>query len=180
MTNLQQLLQKTVAHLKSEYGTLQIGRASTSLVEEIIIESYGTRMSLKSSANISCPDAKTIKIEPWDKNLVGKIEKAILGANINITPQNMGESILLPIPPMTEERRKQIVKLVHEMSENSKISIRQSRQDSLKEIKKQKDDKEISEDEFKKKEKEIQEQVDKANKEIEDLTSQKEKEVLTV
>ena len=144
------------------------------------VESYGTHMALRTSANISCPDVKTLKIEPWDKNHIGEIEKTLRASNLNINPQNMGDYILLPIPPLTEERRKQIVKLVHDMSENTKISVRQARQDALKDIKRQKDDKEISEDEFKKKEKHIQDQINQANKEIDTLTIQKEKEVLTV
>ena len=179
-TSLSQQLQKAVQHLKSEFMGLQIGRASAALVEEIQIESYGSLMALKASANISCPDSKTVKIEPWDKSLFGAIEKAILASSLGLNPQNMGTYLLLPIPPLTEERRKQIVKLVHEMAEQCKISIRQVRQEALKDIKHQKDDKAISEDEYKKKEKDIQEQIDQTNKEIEGLTGKKEKEVLTV
>ena len=178
--DLSQQIQKAITHLKTEYGGLQIGRASAALVEDMQVESYGTHMALRTSANISCPDVKTLKIEPWDKNLIGEIEKTLRASNLNINPQNMGDYILLPIPPLTEERRKQIVKLVHDMSENTKISVRQARQDALKDIKRQKDDKEISEDEFKKKEKHIQDQINQANKEIDTLTIQKEKEVLTV
>lgn len=98
-------LTKAIDHLKGELSSLQIGRASTTLVEDIQVESYGSMMGLKATANISCPDATTIRVEPWDKTLMPVIEKAITEARIGITPQNMGDSILLPIPPMTEDRR---------------------------------------------------------------------------
>lgn len=178
--DLSQQIEKAFSHLKSEYAALQIGRASAALVEEIQVESYGAHVPLRNTANISCPDVKTVKIEPWDKGLVGEIEKVLRTSSININPQNMGDYILLPIPPLTEERRKQIVKLVYEMSEHTKISVRQARQDAIKDLKRQKNDKEISEDDFKKREKQVQEKIDQINKEIDVLTNQKEKEILTV
>ncbi len=177
-TPLSQQLQKAVDHLKSEFATLQIGRANTALVEDLMVESYGTQMPLKSSANISCPDAKTVRIEPWDKNLVGEIEKAIRESSMGINPQNMGEYTLLPIPPLTEERRKQIVKLVHEMTENARIVVRQARQEAIKKLKNQKDNKEISEDEQKRQEKQVQEKMDEVNKSIDEISGNKEKEVM--
>lgn len=171
---------KAIDHLKKEFAGLQTGRASAALVDDIHVESYGAQMNLKSVANISCPDAKTIKIEPWDKSLMSEIEKAIQSSNIGINPQNMGEHIFLPVPPMTEERRKQMVKVVHEMVENAKIAIRNARHDEMKSIKLLKDESEISEDEQKSMEKEVQEKVDVANKEIEEIGKNKENEVMTV
>lgn len=180
IAELSTALDKAIKHLKEQFTSLQAGRANTSMVEEIQVESYGSMMDLKSVANISCPDAKTIRIEPWDKSLVGKIEKAIQVADIGIMPQNMGEHLLLPIPPMTEERRKKLVKLVHEEAEQARISVRNLRHDFLKKVKYQKDENEISEDEQKKREKQIQEKVDEANKQIEEISSGKEKDIMTV
>lgn len=178
--DLQAQVQKSIDHLKQEFASLQIGRASASLVDSVTVEVYGAASPLKQVANISCPDAKTIKIEPWDKSLVGDIEKAVHEANIGITPQNMGESIFLPIPPMTEERRKDIVKKVHQLAEDTKISIRNSRHDAMKFIKLQKEENEISEDQQKDLESDVQEIIDKSNKEIEELSKKKEQEILTV
>jgi len=180
INELDSSLQKIIEHLKSEFQRLQIGRANTSLVEDIELEVYGAKSVIKNNANISCPDAKTIKIEPWDKNILQEIEKAILAKNIGINPQNMGEFILCPIPPMTEERRKLIIKTVKEQAEKSKISIRNIRQDFLKKVKKQKDEKEISEDEQKKLDKQIEEKINDKNKQIEEITKNKENDILNI
>jgi len=170
----------TIEHLKKEYAGLQLGRSSATLVEDIMVESYGSKMNLKSVANISCPDAKTIKIEPWDQSLLQAIEKAIQESKIGINPQNMGDNIFLPIPPMTEDRRKQVAKLVHELGEQAKIAVRSARQDEMKSIKQEKEEDLISEDEQKQAEKEVQNKVDIANKTIEELVKNKEKEVLSI
>lgn len=180
LEELQAQIDKAINHLKTEFTALQIGRANASLVDEIEVESYGSKMPLKQVANIVCPDAKTIKIEPWDKNLVKEVEKAITEANIGINPQNMGESIFLPIPPMTEERRREMVKLVHELAEKAKISVRNARQDVMKMVKMQEDEKEISEDQRKDLEADVQERVDEANKSIDVTAKNKESEILTV
>ncbi len=171
---------KAIEHLRAEYAKLQIGRANSVLVEEISIESYGSQMPLKATANISCPDAKTIRIEPWDKSLIGEIEKAIQAANIGLNPQNMGDSILLPIPPMTEERRKDIVKTVHELAENARISIRSARHEAMKSIKSQKEEGDLSEDQQKDAESDVQEEIDKANKSIDEFMKKKETDVMSV
>lgn len=180
MIDLKAQIQKAIDHLKQECGKLQIGRASVGLVDEIEVESYGSMMALKSVANISCPDAKTVKVEPWDKSLLAAIEKAIQEANVGINPQNMGEHLFLPVPPMTEDRRKDMVKVVHELAEKARISVRNARHDKLKNLKGQKDNQEISEDEQKNAEKEVQEVVDNANKEIETIAKGKEADILKV
>lgn len=173
-------LENAIAHLQKEFAALQIGRASAVLVEDVEVESYGSLMPLKNVANISCPDPKTIKIEPWDKAVLGSIEQAIQASKLGINPQNMGEHLFLPIPPMTEDRRKQLVKFVHELAEKTKISIRNARHDELKSIKALKEDSEISEDEQKRLEKEVQDQVDQANQSVDERAKQKEKDILTV
>ena len=170
--------QKAIEHLRSRFAALQVGRASPDLVENIQLELYGARSSLKAAANISCPDAKTIRIEPWDKNIIKEIEKAVQTSSIGINPQNMGGYLLLPIPPLTEDRRKESVKQVHEITEQAHISIRNSRHETFKKIKIQKDNKEISEDEAKRLEKQAQEKTEEANRQINDLSKEKEKDVM--
>ncbi|NCP66729.1 ribosome recycling factor [bacterium] len=179
-SSLANQLDNAISHLQKEFSALQIGRASTLLVEDVEVESYGSMMPLKSVANISCPDPKTIKIEPWDKSVLGNIERAIQEANLGINPQNMGEHLFLPIPPMTEDRRKQMVKFVHELAEKAKISIRNARHDELKMIKAMKEEGELSEDEQKSMEKKVQEKVDQANQSVDERAKQKEKDILTV
>lgn len=173
-------LENALSHLQKEFAALQIGRASAVLVEDVEVESYGSMMPLKSVANISCPDPKTIKIEPWDKAIMASIEQGLQAANLGINPQNMGEHLFLPIPPMTEDRRKQLVKFVHELAEKTKISIRNVRHDELKSIKALKEEGELSEDEQKRLEKKVQEQVDQANQGVDERAKQKEKDILTV
>lgn len=173
-------LELALAHLKKQLATLQVGRASTGLVDGVQVEQYGTMGPIKSCANIAVPDAQTLRIEPWDKALVGAIEKAIMEANLGLNPTNMGEYLLVPIPPLTEERRKKLGKTVHEEGEKARISVRSVRQDALKAVKQQKDDKTVSEDEAKTMEKDIQKEVDTANQEIETLVKKKESDLMTV
>jgi len=177
---LKSQLKKAITHLQRQFAQLQAGRANTTMVEDLQVESYGAYSPLKNIANIGTPDAKTIRIEPWDKSVIGEIEKAILQADLGINPQNMGEYILLPIPPMTEDRRKALVKIVHEEGEHAKISIRNARAEARDLVKMQKDDKEISEDQAKDLENDIQAEVDKANKEIDEMTKAKEKDILSI
>jgi len=174
-------LNKVVDHLSTELGSLHVGRANVAMVDDIQINiaSYGSAMPLKSLANISCPDAQTLRIEPWDKSVMGDLEKSIKVADIG-NPQNMGEFIFLKVPPMTEERRKQVVKQVSEKTENAKISVRNVRQDLVKKVRNQKDNKEISEDEAVRFEKQIQEKVDDANKRIEEVSKKKETDILSI
>lgn len=180
ITELQTHLNKSIEHLRSKMSSLQAGKASPAMVDQIQIENYGSMMPLKSVANISCPDIKTIKIEPWDKNSLRAVEKAINESDLGINPQNMGDHLFLPIPPMTEDRRKKLVKVVKEEEESAKISIRNIRHDFLKQIKNKKDENEISEDEQKKLEKNIQEKIDVATKSITEMAKQKEADIMKV
>ncbi len=177
ISTLKTTLSDTINHLKQVYGGLQAGRASAAIVDDVQVESYGSTMPIKNVATVSCPDTRTLRIEPWDKSMVGAIEKAILLADIGISPQNMGEYILLPVPPMTEDRRKKLVKIVHEEAENAKIAIRNARQDVMKKIKL---DADLSEDEKKHMEKRAQEIVDTENKQVEEISKKKETDIMTV
>lgn len=168
--------EKSLSHLAQEFAGLQTGRASAGLVESIQVEVYGSNQPLKNIAQIATPDARTIQITPFDKNVIGTLEKAIQESDIGLNPNNNGNSILLNIPPMTEERRKDVVKVVHKKSEEAKISIRNARHHALDQIKKE----ELSEDETKRAEKELQQKVDQYNGKIEESAKKKEHEVMTV
>lgn len=180
---ISELIQKceaSLSHLQTEYAKLQTGRASTSLVENLMVDSYGSKTPLKGVANISIPEPTQIAIQPWDRDSLTSIEKAIVEADLGLNPQNDGATIRLNIPPLTEERRKELVKLVHKYAEDSKISIRNARHDAINNLKKMEKEKEISEDELRAKEKEVQDKVDEFNKKLEEAAKHKEEDVMTV
>lgn len=168
-------VKKALDHLHLEFSKLQTGRANAALVETITVEAYGQRMELKGVASISVQDARSIVIQPWDKTVLGAVEKGIQAANIGVNPVNDGIVVRLNFPPMTEERRKQITKIVSQLAEAAKISIRQERQkanDGSKEI--------ADENEKERVQKELQKLVDDANKKVEDSAKKKEQEIMTV
>lgn len=180
LTTAQQSFQKVFDHLKQEYARLQIGRASASLVEHITVDAYGSMQNIKSLASVAVPDAKTISIQPWDKSLLSAVEKAIQTSDLGIHPVNNGNSILLNLPPLTEERRKELAKVVHKMAEESRIAIRNARQEAHTVIRRLEQEKKISEDDARHGEKQLQEKVDAVNKQIEELAKSKEKDILTI
>ena len=172
--------QAAVDHLHSEYIKIQTGRANTALVENITVESYGAKMPLKAVATISIPESKQIAIQPFNKDQLQNIEKAILEADLGLTPQNDGTFIRLNLPPLTEERRKELIKLVYQYAEESRISIRNARHEAITHLKDLEKEKEISEDELRAKEKEVQEKVDEFNQKVEGTAKKKEQDVMTV
>lgn len=177
----QKEFQKAIEFLGKEFSALQTGRASTALIEDIEVESYGQKGPLKHVANISVPGPQEIMIDPWDKSQLSIIEKVIRDKQeLGLNPVNSGSAIRINIPPLTEERRKEIVKIVHQKAENAKVAIRQARHTAHDIIKKEQKEGEISEDDLKTFEKELQKFVDEANKEIEEHAKKKEKEVMTV
>ena len=180
MTSIKDQIQKSIEHLKHEFSGLQIGRASSALVENLSVDAYGAIQPLKAVASISIPDSKSVSIEPWDKSMLGAIEKAIQNSDLNMNPTNNGNSVILNIPPLTEERRRDLVKVVGRMAEDAKISIRNVRHDALSRLKREEHDGDITEDDRKRSEKQIQEQVDKANSEIAQLAKDKETQIMTV
>lgn len=173
-------MKKVVEHLKTEFSHLQIGRASAALVENITVEAYGSNQPMKGLAHISVPDAKTIQIQPWDKGTLQSIEKAIMMANVGLTPNNDGIVIRINIPPLTEERRRELTKVVNKLAEEAKIGIRHARQGVMDKIKGQEKAKEISEDIAKGMEKKLQDKVDAMNNDIETLAKNKEADILKV
>jgi ribosome recycling factor len=171
---------KIKEHLNSEFARLQVGRASSLLVEDIPVEAYGSSQAIKALASVSIPDAKTIQIQPWDKGLLSHIEKAIVGIGTGLNPKNDGVCIRINIPALTEERRRELTKLVSKMTEDAKISVRTSRQDVQKQFRTQKANSEITEDDFFVAEKELQDSVDVVNKEIDEMSKRKEADIMTV
>lgn len=172
-------MDKAIIHLDQVLSKLRAGKADPNLLSGISVDYYGTRTPLAQVASITTPDAKTITIQPWEKSMIEVIEKAILAANIGITPMNNGEMVKLFVPPLTEDRRKELVKQIKHEGEIAKVSIRNVRRDVMEEFKKMKKDG-LSEDDEKKAEAKIQEITDFANKKVDEHMTKKEKEVMTV
>ncbi|MBP9779915.1 ribosome recycling factor [Candidatus Gracilibacteria bacterium] len=180
LSNLQQELHKAVNHLQSELSKLQAGRANPAIVESVYVMAYGSSQPLRNVAAVSTLDAQTISIQPWDKSVIKDIEKGITDASLGLNPTNNGESILIRIPPLTEERRRDLVKLASRLAEDGKVGIRTVRQDHKKKIDAAKANKEISEDEAKGYEAELQKEVDASIKEVEVLIKKKEEDIMKV
>ena len=169
-------LEKIVGDFREEAVTLRTGRATPALVEDLEVDYYGAITPLKALASISSPEARQLVIQPWDKNAVQPIERAIRESSLGLNPATDRDSIRLIIPMLTEERRRELLKLLGRYAEDARIRVRQSREDALKEL----DKKEASDDiEFREKQ-EVQKQVDEANKKIEEVALAKEKEIMTV
>lgn len=173
-------MQKSVGALKDSLSKLRTGRASTALVEHIKVDSYGTMMPLNQVASINTPDARTIAIQPWDKNLVGAIEKAIQASDLGLTPNVAGQMIRLPLPPLTEERRKEIIKVAKHDAEQARVSIRGVRRDANEHLKKLLKDHKATEDQERGAQADVQKLTDKHIGEIDALLAGKEKELMEI
>lgn len=171
---------KAVEHMKNEMSSLRTGRASAALVENLMVELYGNPTPLMHMAQIAVPEPRMITIQPYDKNALKDIEKAVQASNIGINPVNDGNFIRLIIPQMTEERRKELVKVVSQMSEKARVAVRNIREEIWKEIQKMEKDGKISEDEKISAKEDLQRVVDKYNEMIKKIVEAKEKEVLTI
>jgi len=165
--------------LKREFATLRTGRASISLVEGVKIEYYGTLTPLNQLATLSTPEPNLILVQPWDKSLLSKIEKAILQSDLGLNPVNDGSVIKIPIPPLTEERRKELIKVAGKIAENYRISIRNDRREANDKIKSLQKEKKISEDDSKRALDKIQKLTNNYIKQIDQLLKRKEEEILT-
>ena len=172
-------MQSAVRHLDDVLSHIRAGKASPALLDAIKVDYYGTMSPLSSVANVIIPDARTITIQPWDKKLIGDIERAIINSNIGLTPSNNGELIRLTMPPLTEERRRDLVKQCKGEAETAKMSVRNARRDAIEEFKKlQKNG--LPEDVEKDAEDDIQKTHDKFIKKIDELFAVKEKEIMTI
>ena len=171
---------KTVSALQSEYGAIRAGRANPQVLDRVTVDYYGTPTPVGQLASISVSEARVLTIQPWDKSVLKGIEKAIQTSDIGINPQNDGSVIRLTFPPLTEDRRKELAKDIQKIAENSKVAVRSIRRDAIEKRKAMKKNSEITEDDLKDGEKEIQKITDGFVKEVEDLAAAKEKEILTV
>lgn len=173
-------MKKSVVSLKEEYNTIRTGRATPALFDKIFVDCYGAKTPMNQVANISVPEARLIVIQPWDKGVIGDIEKAILASDLSLTPSNDGKVIRINIPPLNETRRKELVKQAKAVAENYRVSIRNVRRDMNDLLKKQQKDSEVTEDEVKKLLDEVQKLTDLYIKEIDKVAAEKEKEILEI
>jgi len=173
-------MKKTVEVFKKELASLRTGRASITIFENVKVDYFGSEMPINQLATISAPDATLVVISPFDPSSIGALEKAILASDLGLNPSNDGKVIRVPIPPLTEERRKSLVKKVHEFAEQSKVAIRNIRRDARDQAKELLKEKMISEDDEHRAEEEIQKLTDQYVKEISELSDRKEKDILEV
>ena len=171
---------KALEHLDEEFGAVRTGRANAKVLDRITVEYYGSETALNGVATISSPDARTLVIQPWDTKLLKDIQKAIQTSDLGINPQNDGRVIRLAFPQLTEERRKELTKQVHKYGEDGKVAIRNIRREAMDVFKKSEKKGEITEDDLKKLEKELQDITDKQCKALDELTAKKEKELMAV
>jgi ribosome recycling factor len=178
LSECRQKMAKSIDALRREFTRIRTGRASTALLDGIKVDCYETQMPLEQMASLSVPESRLITIKPWDQSIIGEIEKAILKSELGLTPMNDGKMIRIPIPPLTEERRRELVKVAKKMAEEGKISIRNHRRDSNELLKELKNEKEISEDDFFRSQEEVQKVTDEYIKKIDEITAEKEKEIM--
>ena len=173
-------MQKAIDHLEEELLNVRAGKASPNALNGVMVDYFGSQVPVSGAASVTVPDAKTILIQPWDKNMLRAIEKAIIDSNIGLTPSNNGEQIRLSIPPLTEERRKELCKDVKKLAEDSRIAVRSIRRDGIDKVKKMEKASEITEDDLKIAEKKLQDLTDKYIKDIDKLADEKEKEIMAI
>ena len=178
--NLEEKISKSIDVLKEKLNSVRAGRANPALLDQVQAECYGSTMPIKNIANISAPDPRTIAVIPFDPSTVKDIEKAIMAANLGFNPSNDGKTIRLVIPPLTEERRKEITKTVKKMGEGDKVAIRNLRREANDELKKQEKAGELTEDDLKAELEDVQKKIDKAVKDIDEIVANKEKEIMEV
>ena len=178
--DLKERMGKSIETLKREYSRLRTGRASSSLLDGIRVSYYNTPTPLNQMASIAVPEPRLIVIQPWDKTALGDIEKAILKSELGLTPMNDGKVIRITIPPLTEERRKDLVKVARKMAEDNKIAIRNIRRDANDMLKDLKNEKDISEDQLYRSQEEVQQITDEFISKVDEICAAKEKEILEI
>jgi len=171
-------MQKTIDSLISEFGTIRAGRASATVLDKVTVDYYGTQTPLNQVGSISVPEPRMLVVQPWDPSLLKAIEKAILASDVGITPTNDGKSIRLAFPPLTEERRKELTKLVRKYAEEGKVAVRNVRREAVDAFKAMKKKSEITEDDLKICEKDMQDLTDKYVKKVDEVSAKKEKELM--
>lgn len=171
---------KSLEALRHELAKIRTGRAHPSLLEHVHVEYYGSEVPISQAASVAIEDARTLSVTPWDKNMVSAIEKAILTSDLGLNPSTAGQVIRIPLPPLTEERRRELGRVVHHEGENAKIAIRNIRRDANHQVKELLKAKEISEDQERKAEQDIQQVTDVAVKKVDEIVAEKEKELLEI
>jgi ribosome recycling factor len=173
-------MEKTIETLKKDFGKVRTGRASVTLLEDIMVDYYGTPTPINQVGTLAAPEPRLITIQPWEKKLIGDIEKAILKSDLGLNPDSDGQIIRIAIPPLTEERRRDMAKMVKKMGEEAKIALRNLRRDANERMKKMEKNKELTKDDLKRGEKEIQDLTDAYVKKTDDLVAAKEKEIMEI
>ena len=173
-------MEGAVTALSGEFASVRTGRASTGLLDRVTVEAYGTRTPLNQLATIHAPEPRLITVQPYDRSIMQSIEKAIMESDLGLTPSNDGQTIRLPVPQLTEQRRKEMVKLVHKMAEEGRIAVRNVRRDVLNDMKKAEKEGELSRDELNRAQDEVQKLTDAEVKAIDELMARKEAEILEV
>ena len=178
--NYKEHMDKTISVLKQDLNTVRAGRANAALLDQIVVDYYGSPTPVKNLSNISVPDPRTLMITPFDPSSIKAIEKAIMTSNLGINPSNDGRNIRLVIPVVTEERRKELTKVIKKMGEDSKVAVRNSRRDANDTIKKLEKAGELTEDDVKDEQEEVQKMTEKCMKEIDQIVAAKEKELMEI
>ena len=175
-----QRMDKTIDALRNELKGVRTGRANTNLLDGIMVDYYGTASVLNQVANVAVQDARTLTVTPWEKTMIEPIEKAIMASNLGLNPVSAGMVIRIPLPPLTEERRKEMVKMVGQIAENSKISVRNIRRDANSQLKTMESNNELTEDDLRGGEKQVQEVTDKYIAQVDEVVSEKEQELMDI
>jgi ribosome recycling factor len=178
MSEMHEKMEKTVEVLDQEYKKMRTGRASTSILEGIKVECYGAQMRLNQIASLSSPESRLLIIQPWDQSIIGNIEKSILKSGLGLTPMNDGKLIRISVPPLTEERRKELAKIAKKMAEDSKIIVRNHRREANEMLKELKNEGDISEDDMYAYQDKVQKSTDEFIQKIDEIKKQKENEIL--
>lgn len=171
---------KAIEHFEHELSSVRTGRANPALLSTVMVDSYGTKVPIQQVANVTVSDAKTLTISPWDKSQIQEIEKGIISANLGLMPGNDGNVIRINLPPLTEDRRKEMVKLVGQMAESARIAVRQVREEVIKELKRGESSGEITKDDLAHQQKKLQDIVDDYNSKIKVGADEKEQELMTI
>lgn len=180
LEDLKDEMQKALDYMKREFARIRTGRASVSILDGIKVNYYGSPTPLNQIATLSVPESRLILIQPWDSNVLGEIEKAIQKSELGLQPMNDGKVIRIVVPPLTEERRKELVKLVRKMAEERKVDLRNKRREAVEILREMKKDKEISEDDLYRYQEEVQKITDNFTSKVEEILSAKEKEILEI
>jgi ribosome recycling factor len=180
LQNARTLMEAAVEALRREFASVRTGKASPALLDTVRVDAYGSHVPLNQVATVSAPEPRMLVVQPWDRGMMGPVEKAILTADLGLNPSNDGKVIRVPIPALTEERRREYVRLLHKMAEEGRVSIRHARKEANDQIKKRQKDGEIAEDASRREQDEIQKLTDKYIAQLEELLKHKEAEVMEV